>query len=64
MECHPYGGPSDVVGDLLGKMLSRSPLSRWAIGPVVGGIERVGRSRACAVSPLPLGYVLAARLEA
>jgi len=64
LECHPYGGPTDVAADVLGKLLHLTRVLRWAVPPLMWIGELVGRRRVATTTLLPLGYLLVARREA
>jgi SAM-dependent methyltransferase len=61
LECSPYGGPTDVAADVLGKLLYHSGVLKWVARPVMWFGELIGRRRIDMTSPLPLGYLLVAR---
>jgi SAM-dependent methyltransferase len=59
-ELAAYGGPIDVLGDTLAKMLYSQRATRWIVPLLARTVIVAGRRIAGRESPMPLGYILVA----
>ena len=60
VELLPYGGPIDVLGDTLTKILFSRRFTRWTVPLLSRVFIAAGRRIATKPSPMPLGYMLVA----
>lgn len=59
-ELNAYGGPIDVLGDTLTKILFSRSATRWVVPFLSHTFILAGRRIATRKSPMPLGYILVA----